>query len=423
MTKSSQESERNRVDRPSNDVIAQTYSELGSIRKTAEALGWSPTVLREWARKDPALGEIFYGDRDRSLRTSLASKDAELRELRRETKKLAEIVGRRQEWVAEVVEAARVPVKVPTYYPRATKPDGKLPQRSIVIPVFDLQYGSQVRGDEVVLGRGGFDASVFDARLAAYVEKVTALLSARAASVRFSEMNLILGGDLVEGDQIFAGQQWQLDCHPIRQVLDLRVKLGAALEYLISFAYTQLGVEHVAMYGIPGNHGKVGGKRSGSVPPDYSWDWMATELIFDQLREQRIDLRVNEAGGAILFETLGHTFLVTHGDEISGHSGIPFYGFAKADGRYLRLSQVLYQYHLCGHIHQPANLPNGSGGATIVSGDWVGPTSLSRTIIAGSRPQQTVLLVARKHGLVEENHIYLDDPETRKPATVHRVGA
>lgn len=409
--------------RPSNDVIAEAYANAGSIRQTADALGWGETTLRGWAKKDPELAALFYGERDQSLQFTLASKDAELRELRRDHKKLVELLGKRQEWVSEMVEAARVPVKTPSYRKRDSRVKNlaKRPERSVVLPIFDLQYGQHVSHEDVALGRGAFDEGIFDARLAAYVEKVSALLADRAATTQFTELHIVLGGDLVEGDQIFAGQAWQLEKHPIRQVLDLRVKLGSALGYLIEFAHKDLDVQRVALYGVPGNHGKVGGKRAGAIPADYSWDWLVTELIFDALREHAIDLRVNEAAGALLFETLGHKFLVIHGDEIKGQMSIPFYGLVRFDGRAMRLAETVYDYCLLGHHHQPASIPNGSGGEFFVSGDWVGGNNLSKHIVAASRPQQRVLLISAKHGITEDSRIYFDDRRDRKPPVVHNV--
>lgn len=414
------------MSRPSNDEIARAYALTGSIRGTAKELGWDEKTLRNWAKEDAELATLFYGPDTymNPTRYALVSKDAELRELRRENKKLVEIVGQRQQWAVEMVEAARVPVKVPSYGERKVGSGDRpahLPERSIVLPIFDLQYGQHVSNEDVALGRGGFNERVFDERLAIYVEKVSALLEDRATSTQFTELHIVLGGDLCEGDQIFAGQAWQLEKHPIRQVLDLRVKLGDALAELLSLARGTLDVQKVALYGVPGNHGKVGGKRAGATPADYSWDWLATELVFDQLREHTVDLRVNEPAGALLFETLGHKFLVIHGDEVKGQMGIPFYGLVRLDGRAMRLAETVYDYCLLGHHHQPASIPNGSGGEFIMSGDWVGGNNLSKHIVAASRPQQRVLLVGAKHGVTEDVRVYFDDRRKRNRPTVHRV--
>jgi hypothetical protein len=411
--------------RPSNKVIANHYTMAGSIRGAARTLGYAESALRKWAKSDPDIATIFGTNVEESP-TALASKAAEIRDLRGKVKKLSEALGQRDEHLEQIVEAARLPVTRPSYREAIVHDDDHgLPKRSIILPIFDIQYGQHVHQEDVAFGRGGFSEEVFDTRLAMYVRKVKAFLSDRATATNFTELHIPLGGDLVEGDQIYPGMAWQLEKDPIRQVLDIRTKLSTALREIIRFAKEELGVESIAIYAVPGNHGKVGGKRSGAIPATYSWDYLAAVLILDDLREEPIDLKVNAPGGAILFSSLGHKFLTIHGDEIKGVMGIPFYGLAKADGRFIRMSEIVHDYLLMGHHHQPANIPNGSGGATIVSGDWVGPNNLSRQIMAGSRPQQSVLLISSKHGLVEEAHIYLDgeDRSNRETPPLYSVAS
>ncbi len=403
--------------RPTTQELEAAIAIHGSIRKAAPELGVDERTVRRWMRE----GDSTTRPVDDPLRLALSSRDAELREVKKEHRQLSEALAKRQEFITQMVEAARLPVKVPTYR-EATRPRTKLPERSIVAPIFDLQYGQFVRPEDVPFGKGGFTEAIFDARLAAYVEKVERFLLDRAAATNFTELHLVLGGDLTEGDQIFAGQAWQLQKHPIRQVLDLRVKLGRALRHLIRFAKEQLGVKTIAIYCVPGNHGKVGGKRAGATPADYSWDYLVGELLKDELREEPIDLFANEPAGALMFETQEHTFLTIHGDEIKGHAGIPFYGFTRFDGRAMRLAETVYDYTLSGHIHQPATIPNGSGGEFITSGDWVGGNNLSKWIVAASRPQQRILLVARKYGIATDERIYLDgDRTTRSRPNVYNA--
>lgn len=425
--------------RPSNDYIAATYASRGTIRATADALDVAYSTLHGWITQDPELAAVFG---PRTLGTprapavsnelTTASEKAQVRELKATVRKLSEALGNRQEHLNEIVEAARVPAEKPDYHTRGEFQTEKfkqafgkkLPKRSIILPIFDIQFGQLVQTVDVPFAKGGFSESIFDARLRMYLDKTKAFLAAQAVSTDFTELHIVLGGDTVEGDQIFAGQAWQLQKHPIRQVLDIRPKLTAAIKELVRFAKEELGIALVAVYAVPGNHGKVGGKRSGAIPADYSWDFLVAELVMDDLREEPIDLMVNEAAGMILFETLGHTFLTIHGDEVGGGAmGIPFYGLQKADGKFIRMSEVIHDYLLMGHIHQPAVVPNGSGGEVIVSPDWVGPNNLSRIIKAGSRPGQKVLIMAAKHGLVVEGKIWLDgeDRSQRTKATVHSV--
>ena len=416
------------------EQIIAAVEEHGSIRRAAPSLGCDERTVRRAvrglgiedevaaARQRHRLRPPSEADRpaiDDPERLKAARLEAELRMLRREVRQYEEALASREATIERIIEAARVPVTVPSY--KVADPDPTLPERSIVLPIFDLQYGQFVRPEDVPFGKGGFTEAIFDARLAAYVEKVCAFLRDRAASTRFTELHIVLGGDLVEGSDIFAGQAWQLHSDPVRQTLDLRVKLASALRRIVGFAKEVLGVETIAAYGVPGNHGKVGGKRAGATPSTASWDYLLVELLRDDLRAEPIDLFVNEPAGALLFETQGHTFLVVHGDEIKGHSGIPFYGLTRFDGRAMRLAETVYDYCLLGHHHQPASIPNGSGGEFIVSGDWVGGNNLSKWIVAASRPQQRILLVGQKYGVATDERIYFDDRSTRRRPKVYKA--
>lgn len=401
--------------KPSVEQIADAFASAGSIRGTARILSVPESSLRLWSASDPAIAAVLYAGGD----LAGAAKDAEIRSLRKKVKDLSEALGKREEWLAEVVEASRIPVQRPHFKESAAKTG--YPERSVILPIYDIQYGQFVRPRDVPFGKGSYSAEVFDARLESYVFRIRSLLRQRAVTTDFSEMHFVLGGDLVEGDQIYPGMAWQLQDDPIRQVLDLRVKLSEAIRGLIRVAKEDLGTKHIAVYAVPGNHGKVGGKRAGATPTSYSWDYLCAALIMDDLREEPVDLAVNEPSGALIFETLGHKFLTVHGDEIKGQMGIPFYGFQRLDGKALRLSEVMFDYGLAGHIHQPASIPNGSGGEWNVQPDWVGGNNLSKHIVAASRPGQKLLIVGAKQGIATEEKIFFDDRRARQEATVYNV--
>lgn len=425
------------------DRIVKAVAATGSIRKAAMDLGVPRSTLQDHIQ---ALGleEAIVAARQATRRTSPGSttraakaaadeldptdplrlentrQAAEVRQLRADLRKAMEVLSDREEFVERMMEAAKIPVEVPRY--DVAPQDGTLPERSIVLPIFDLQYGQFVRPTDVPFGQGGFSPEVFDTRLKAYVEKVCRFLRDRAATTRFSELHLVLGGDLVEGAEIFAGQAWQLAMDPAMQVWTLAEKLVSALREIIRFAKEVLGIPVIALYSVPGNHGKLGGKRAGAMPTTASWDWLTSQIIIERLGNEPLDLAVNESAGALMFETLGQSFLVIHGDEVKGHSGIPFYGFTKLDGKMIRLAETVYDYCLSGHIHQPATIPNGSGGEFIISGDWVGGNNLSKYIVAASRPQQRALLIGRKYGVATDERIYLDgDRSKRRKPLVHNA--
>lgn len=415
------------------EVLAALKAHNGVVAQAALSLGVSETTMGRLVARH-SLKETLAEIRERAAVEERAKRarpvtdpervqEDQLREevklLKRENSDYAKALASQEGLFDRIVEATRISVEKPAYKPARQK--ATLPARSVVLPIYDLQFGAHVVASDTPGRKGSYDSRVFDQRLARYIEGVEGSLRDYAASHRLQEALIVLGGDMVEGDEIFPGQSWQLELDPPRQVWELAVKLGDALQRIIATAKSEFGIPKVGIYAVPGNHGKVGGKRGGARPTTYSWDWLLFKILADRLRAEPVEHFAIEPGGAVLFGAADFVFLAIHGDEIRGWGGLPFYGLTKFDGRAMRLHQTVYDYLLMGHHHQPASIPNGSG-ETIVSGDWMGGTNLSRMMTAASRPQQNVLFVARKWGITEVARIYLQSAAQAYSATpVHRV--
>ena len=71
-------------------------------------------------------------------------------------------------------------------------------------------------------------------------------------SCRLASCRIWLLGDIIEGDDIFAGQVFEIDRSLIEQIT-------AAATMLEEFVLACLGFfEHVHVCGVPGNHGRIG---------------------------------------------------------------------------------------------------------------------------------------------------------------------
>lgn len=326
--------------------------------------------------------------------------------LKKENKEYAKRFATEEIFLDEFRDIVQVPVEV-SDYKVAHQPEGR-PEESCIAPIFDQQYGQQVVKSDTPGDKGEYNTEIFDQRLERWVDAVTGIMMKRAEGYNITELIIPLGGDQVEGDEIFAGQSWQLAIPPTEQVWQLSVKMTDALKKVIRFAKEEIGVERIAIYGVDDNHGKVGGKKSGARPSSYSWNWLFQQILFQNLSGEPIDEFGCEPGGALFFYCQGHEFQLIHGHQIKGWGGIPFYGLQKFESKSIRMHNRLYQYLLMGHIHQPAEISNGAA-ETIVSGDWVGANNLSGLIVAASRPQQKVIFVSEKWGVSATERIYFQE--------------
>ena len=414
---------KSKYDWPSDKDLAALVEKLGQ-HGAAESLGIPRPTLQsrlysrkiKVTRQNAELPEKPIDDPDRLKVTQL---EAENKAMRRDLKAYSTALSDQEAFFQRIVEATKMPVKTPDFT-RKPQPKGK-PKNSVVLPIFDQQFGQFVREEDTPGNKGHYSVAEFDRRLARYVEGVKGVIADRAESYNLDEMIIAMGGDHLEGDEIFAGQAWQLELHPIEQAWQLAGKMEAAIRDLTNFGINEVGVRKIAIYGVDDNHGKVGGKKSGARPATYSWNYLFLNLLGLHLRAEPIDQFAIEPGGALFFRCAGHEFQLIHGHQIRGWGGLPFYGLTKFDGRSIRLHQRVYRYLLMGHHHQPATIPNGSG-ETIVSGDWVGANNLSGMITAASRPQQNVLFVAPKWGIAGVERIYFTQADDAyEPTPIYEV--
>lgn len=398
-----------------------------SVRAVAKRLGCSDPALRSHLGKEgitlpreawQKVLEVSVHDPDR-IRGD--QDQATIKALKRENAEYAKALASQEQFFDRIVEATKVPVRKVRYPVR--RQDTKLPRRSVICPLYDMQFGSLVRASETPGGKGNFNTAVFDERLARYVDRTTAHIRTQALGYQLEELIFVFGGDHVEGDEIFPGMTWQIELDPPRQVWELAVKMTEAMRKIVQFAREEIGFKRIACYGTVGNHGKVGGKRSGSRPLTYSWDWLFLKLLFDRLEGEAIDEMVIDPAG-LFFYAAGIEFQAVHGEHIKGWGGLPFYGIARFDAKSVRMHNRLYRYLLMGHHHQAAQMTTGSGAETIVSGDWVGATSLSGVITAASRPQQAILYVSANMGVAETARIYLTDASVaNEPSPIYGIAA
>jgi hypothetical protein len=415
---------------PPDAEVKALIGELG-VPAAAKRLGVPPSSLRSHAvrqglpTKSDQIGvKVKAAEKaaeakpvDHPDRIALQRAKDEIKVLRKDTREYAEKLASQHEFFEQIVEATRVSVQVPKF---RTKRQGKSkPSNSVILPAFDMQFGQFVRPSDTPGGQGSFSEAIFDERLARWVNASCEIVAARAENYTIEELIFVLGGDQVEGDEIFPGQAWQLEMGPPRQVWELTLKLEAALKEIIRFAKEQVGIKWIAVYCVPGNHGKVGGRKSGARPSDYSWDWLHHMMLVDRLRAEPVDQFAIEPAGSLFFYCAGHEFQAIHGDEIRGWGGIPFYGLTRFDSRSMRLHNRIYRYLLMGHHHQAGEIPNGAG-ETIISGDWVGANNLSGVITAASRPQQKLLFVSHKWGIDGTERIYFAEAdEAYTPTAIH----
>ena len=302
-------------------------------------------------------------------------------------------------------------------FPSGKRPSGRkhLPERVAVLLLSDWQLGQLVQLADTG-GANAFSWEVAERRAARLVDAAVGHIENTLHAYHVSRVIFALLGDIVEGHDVFNGQPWQLEKDAAMQAIDGSALMSSVLTGIME-ALRPAGVAF-DMYAVPGNHGKPGGRRGGATPATFSFDYLLYEFLRRELAKWPLEHVAVEPAGRLLFQAAGHVCLMTHGNEVRGWGGFPYYGLDKAHARLTLELETLFTYWLLGHWHADATLPAGRG-KRIVNGNAVGANQLTTAALLGAAaPLQVLAYFSRDHGLAETAYLYLAGAERYVP-TIH----
>lgn len=266
------------------------------------------------------------------------------------------------------------------------------------VPLFsDLQTG-KITPD--------YNSDICRTRVMRYAEKIIRLTDIQRADHPVHHCHIAALGDLIEGVDIFPGQQWLIDSTLYRQVFETTPSI------IVDFVRTLLGhFDTVTMHAVQGNHGRIG--RKGMFGPEDNADRMVHRVAQMLLQgEPRFTMDMADPAGERawykIMELGTYRALLIHGDQIRGHSGFPWYGLGKKVqgwGSGGLGADSDFRDVLMGHYHQAARVPlnhravycNGSTEST--------NTFAAENLAAQSDPSQWLLFVDPDKGRVTASYV------------------
>jgi hypothetical protein len=322
-----------------------------------------------------------------------------------------------QEDICKSVSAGFQPRPRPVFR-RRKPPATKLPKREAVLLLSDWQLGELVHEIETG-GVNAYSWAVAEQRARRLVDAVVGNLENQMRAYRITRLVIALIGDMVEGHDIFNGQPWSLEKDAAMQAVDGADLLASVLTAIIEpFLPGGLTVD---VYAVPGNHGKPGGRKAGALPVTFSFDLLLYELLKRQLTNWPIREFAVEPAGRLLFTAAEQICLMTHGNEVRGWGGFPFYGLDKTHAKLTMELETLFSFWLLGHWHQAATLPAGRG-MRVVNGTMVGANQLTQAaVMTTSAPSQTLLYMSHEYGLAETAYLVLEPGQRRTPTIYGRA--
>lgn len=403
----------------SNPVVFSMLTDAGYSHTevanyiTEHGFSTSEASVRRWRRAnidkliEPPKPEFVIPDtvEDMFDEQNLAARVEELEERNKQlrkanhnlTGKIADTKISKQDMVDAVYDAVSdamsgldiQPVPAPKY--RVGKGDGE----HAVALVSDLQLAKVTPT---------YTSEICEQRMEEYAQKIIKLAEIQRTDHPVDEITVTCLGDIVEGVEIFPGQQWLIDAGLYRQVTVDGPRI------MINFFRTLLGAfKKVHVVWVIGNHGRIG--RKGTFDPETNADRMLGNIIQMLLEnEPRIDFVVPDGRGErnwyAVAEVGNYKALCIHGDQIRGHSGFPWYGLGKkVQGWAAGAIPEDFQDVFMGHFHQVARVPLNNRTVWANGSTESYNTYAQENLAAMSDPQQWLLFVDPEKGKVTASYV------------------
>jgi hypothetical protein len=247
-----------------------------------------------------------------------------------------------------VEEAASRMTVAPVLEPAPYYPIGSPGQEYAVALLSDIQAG-KITPD--------YNSAVARERVMRYAQKIVEITEVQRQHHPVQHCYIPMLGDMIEGVDIFPGQQWLIDS-------TLYTQLFSTVDLLVDFSrYLLQHFKTVTVHAVDGNHGRIG--RKGQFGPMDNADRMLYEIVKRQLRDEpRFQLHMTDPEGERnwfhVMELGAYSALLIHGDQIRGAMGVPWYGIQKKVNSWAAggLGRgVQFQDMFMGHYHQIARIP------------------------------------------------------------------
>jgi len=252
-----------------------------------------------------------------------------------------------------------------------------------------------------------YNTEVLEKRIELYTEKLLEITALQRLHHNVDELHVWLLGDIVEGEEIFAGQSHLIDSGLYRQV---GVNGPRILSRFLTTALENFKRVHVI--GIIGNHGAVGGKLRKSHDPETNMDrllYKILELMF--AKEDRVTFNIPDGKGErnwYAVDNIGdYSSLLIHGDQLPAPA--QYYGYYKKvmgwkDGAIPEHFNDVFM----GHYHQQFKMTIGSSILRVSGSPESSNTYAQEYFSSMSRPCQHLMFIHPEHGVTSEYSIWLD---------------
>lgn len=318
--------------------------------------------------------------------------------------------------IVKEMDTRITPIKVlPRAIPAARK---SAPIREHLVMHLSDGHHDQVVVPEECGGLEEYNFPISCARAERYVDTVIEWTTdTLAPKFAFTDLWVLAYGDHTSGE---------IHGHAARSYYRNQFRNCFAIGQLHSLMYRDLAphFDKVHVVYLPGNHGRRTVKKDFHGAHD-NWDYLIAECARMHCRDiDNIDFLVPDAFSCNL-DINGVGFNLSHGDDVRGNLGIPFYGMVRRQKGLIALGAVRggppIRYFCMGHHHVSASLAD-INGELLVNGAWVGTDSYAYNSFSGYRePAQWIHGVHPVHGITWRLNVRLRHPAEHKGPKRYRI--
>ncbi len=253
-----------------------------------------------------------------------------------------------------------------------------------------------------------FNLSIADDRATRVFNTALELLFHHQSGLSYDGFVLPLGGDMFSGN-IHEELRITNDA-PIHEcLLSLAEKLAWGIMQVAD------NFECVYVPGVVGNHGRIDRKPTAKNATKDNYDWLLYNFV-KMLVQGRMGDKCNvqfdiSTGLDLNYRVYNTTYLLTHGDQIGGGSGVG--GFwpsmmktaHRKQQRSVKGGSGGFDYMVCGHFHKYGSVSN-----VIVNGSLKGYDEwVYKMNFDFERPIQALWITHPEHGIISHTPVYADD--------------
>lgn len=273
-------------------------------------------------------------------------------------------------------------------------------EEHMAVLLSDLHVGAKFSQEETG-GLGEYNLDIFKRRMDRLTESVVEIADRHRHMYEIPHLHVFSLGDIVAGMNDVGS--WS-SCYIDLDIFDQMIQGFAAMRNTLA-AWSRV-FPKISLYGISGNHGRVG--KKGTHKHSSNWDRVIHTLLQEAMAEySNIEWHIPTTWWLNL-DIQNHTFYVCHGEGIRGSMGIPYYGVERAQSRLGGLLPSKPDYTLMGHFHSTAELSTNYG-KVIMNGSFMGGDMFSlKDLFRGDRAEQKVFGIHHKKGVTWSYNIHLD---------------